>query len=73
MYDQNKPYKIEEEAGTKFYCGCGKTKKPPYCDGSHKGSPLKPFKVDLKEKTTVHICGCGKSKNLPYCDGSHKK
>lgn len=32
----NRPYRIRESAGTKYYCACGKSANPPFSDGAHK-------------------------------------
>jgi len=32
------PYKIEPGTEAKFICGCGLSKNPPYCDGTHKST-----------------------------------
>ncbi len=70
---QDHSYKIPVKAGEKkSFCSCGKTKNPPYCDGSHKGCGAEPYRVTFEEDKVVSICGCGLSKNMPYCDGSHK-
>lgn len=47
----------------KTICTCGKTKTPPYCDGSSH---------DQKEAASSNktLCTCGKTKTPPYCDGS---
>ncbi len=47
----------------KKMCTCGKTKTPPYCDGSHDH-----MKAESGQKK---MCTCGKTKTPPYCDGSH--
>ena len=70
--EQKKPYIIKEQPGTKYYCGCGKSKNMPYCDGAHKGTEFFPRTVTIEEETTVAICSCGRSAKLPFCDGSHR-
>jgi len=70
---QQAPYASEVEAGKTYYwCACGRSKKQPYCDGSHKGSNFSPvaFKAEKTEK--VYLCGCKKTVGQPFCDGSHK-
>jgi CDGSH-type Zn-finger protein len=69
----NRPFVMEMEPGTYYWCACGRTKNQPFCDGSHKGTDIAPMKVDIKEKKTVAWCGCRKTANRPYCDGSHAK
>ncbi|NPA35417.1 MAG: CDGSH iron-sulfur domain-containing protein [Chlorobi bacterium] len=69
---QKKPYVIEEEPGTKFWCACGRSKNQPYCDGSHKGTGISPVKVEITEKKKVFWCGCKHSEKGAFCDGSHR-
>ncbi|MFA7387860.1 MAG: CDGSH iron-sulfur domain-containing protein [Thiohalobacteraceae bacterium] len=69
---QKAPYALELEAGTHWWCACGRSQKQPFCDGSHKGTEFSPVKVELTEKTKVWLCGCKQSANKPYCDGTHK-
>ena len=69
---QKKPYVIEEEPGTKFWCACGRSKNQPYCDGSHKGTGISPVKVEITEKKKVFWCGCKHSKKGAFCDESHR-
>jgi CDGSH-type Zn-finger protein len=61
------------EAGTYYWCSCGKTKASPFCDGSHKGTGKEPMIFTLTEKKQVALCNCGRTKTPPYCDGSHLK
>lgn len=75
MFTKNSPYEVKIEAGdTAYFCQCGHTKKPPYCDGSHLNHPpAQPFEFDATEDASVWVCGCGRSGNKPWCDGTHKK
>jgi CDGSH-type Zn-finger protein len=66
------PLAMELEAGTYYWCACGKSAKQPFCDGSHKGSSFAPKAFTLEEKKTVYLCQCKNSKNAPFCDGTHK-
>lgn len=63
---------MEVEAGTYFWCSCGKSTNQPYCDGSHKGSDFTPVKEVVTETKRVAWCGCKHSGNGAFCDGSHK-
>lgn len=65
------PLEVKLEPGKYKWCGCGKTKKVPFCDGTCKGGKKVRFKVD--EKKTVTICNCGLTSKPPKCDGSCKK
>ncbi len=65
------PLEVKLDAGRYKWCGCGNTKKVPFCDGNCKGG--KPVKFEVKKKGTFEICNCGLTKKPPFCDGSHKK
>jgi CDGSH-type Zn-finger protein len=70
----NTPYPVEVEAGKSYWwCSCGKSKKQPFCDGSHAGSEFSPVKFDATEKKTLYFCGCKATQKPPFCDGSHSK
>jgi len=72
MEQRKEPYILHEEPGLKKYCACGLSKNLPYCDGSHHGTGIHSFKVEIEEAKTVAICGCGQSKSRPFCDGTHR-
>ena len=68
------PFQVEVEAGKDYWwCACGKSKKQPYCDGSHKGSEFAPVIYTATENTKVWFCGCKQTGNKPMCDGTHSK
>lgn len=67
-----KPWVKKMEAGTYWWCSCGKSSHQPFCDGSHQGTKYSPLKMVLEEEQTVAWCLCKHSKNPPLCDGSHK-
>lgn len=67
------PYVMDMEAGTKYWCSCGKSSNQPFCDGSHKGTEFVPSKVEIAKASKVAWCGCKQSKNGAFCDGSHAK
>lgn len=58
---------------TYFWCACGRSKKQPFCDSSHRGSNIKPIKFMLEEVTGEdhYLCGCKHTNTPPYCDGTH--
>ena len=68
-----KPYVLDMEPGTYAWCACGRSKKQPFCDGSHAGTGMKPVieKIDAAKK--VAWCGCKHSKKQQVCDGSHAR
>lgn len=67
-----KPYVLNLEPGTHYFCACGRSAHLPFCDGSHQGTHLKPYEVTVSKAETVAICGCRQSGNRPFCDGTHK-
>ena len=55
-----------------FWCACGKSRKQPFCDGSHTGTGIEPIAFKAKyDGQEVLLCGCKQSKAGPFCDGSH--
>jgi CDGSH iron-sulfur domain-containing protein 3 len=68
---QHFPLEVKLKPGTYKWCGCGKTRDVPWCDGTCKGG--KPVKFKIETKKTVEICDCGLTKKPPFCDGAHKK
>lgn len=66
------PVVVTLEAGSYWWCTCGKSKNQPWCDGSHEGSNFSPKEVVLTEAKRVAMCTCKRTKNSPFCDGSHK-
>ena len=69
---QKAPYKVEVEAGKKYYwCSCGLSKNQPFCDGAHKGSGLKSIMFESTESKLIYFCGCKHSKNGVLCDSAH--
>ena len=65
------PAFITLEAGTYYWCACGRSKKQPFCDGSHATTDFTPHEFVLEKRTTVTLCGCKHTTTPPYCDGSH--
>jgi len=70
---QKAPFIMELEAGTYWWCACGKSTNQPFCDGSHKGTDFEPIEFTLTEKSKVYLCGCKHSSDRPFCDGAHNK
>jgi len=68
-----KPVVIELAPGVFWWCACGRSKKQPYCDSSHKGTGLAPVEFKLDVAKRVALCLCKHTATPPYCDGSHKK
>lgn len=71
---QKSPYPVEVEAGKKyFWCACGRSKKQPFCDGSHQGTGLTPLPFEAQKAGRVFFCGCKATSRKPLCDGTHNK
>lgn len=66
------PYVVDVEAGSYYWCSCGRSTNQPFCDGSHKGTEFTPTKVVVTESKKVGFCGCKHSAKGALCDGSHK-
>lgn len=66
------PVILELEAGTYYWCRCGRSRKQPYCDGSHQGTGLAPLEFTIEEKKKVALCQCKHTGHAPFCDGAHK-
>ena len=74
MYDNKEPYVVEIKARESVWvCSCGKTSKPPFCDGSHQkiDGAAGPEELTADTDSTFYVCGCGKTGKGVFCDGSH--
>ena len=58
--------------GTYYWCQCGETKNPPFCDGSHVSTGIEPLPFESTGKGTMSLCNCGLSEHAPNCDGKHQ-
>ena len=69
----NSPQMEGLEIGKTYaWCACGKSSSQPWCNGSHKGTEIKPNIFNVEKSKTAAMCMCKQSSNPPYCDGSHK-
>lgn len=66
------PYLVEVQEGKVYsWCACGRSKKQPFCDGSHEGTEHRPVTFRAERTETVLLCGCKQTSDAPFCDGSH--
>ncbi len=70
---QKKPYLLDLQPGTYWWCACGQSKNQHFCDGSNKGSGFAAVKFEVAQPGLHAMCGCKHSAKKPFCDGSHKK
>ena len=71
--DRKNPVEKELDAGTYYWCTCGRSGSGPCCDGAHKGTGKAPVQFVVTEKKKAWLCACGLTKTPPYCDGTHGK
>ena len=69
-----KPIEISVDAGKSYWwCACGRSKKQPFCDGSHKGTAFSPVEWKASASEQAWFCACKRTSRQPLCDGSHKQ
>ena len=66
------PSVITLEAGTYYWCKCGRSRDQPFCDGAHEGTGIEPLEFTLTETQEVALCQCKHTKTPPFCDGTHQ-
>jgi len=70
---QRAPYALEVDAGTYWWCACGRSRNQPFCDGSHRGTSFAPLEFTVAERSKIWLCGCKHTAGPPFCDGTHKR
>ncbi len=66
------PSVLTLEAGTYYWCTCGRSRDQPFCDGAHEGTGFEPLEFTVDETKEVALCQCKRTKTPPYCDGTHQ-
>ncbi len=67
-----KPCLVSLEEGKRyFWCSCGRSKKQPFCDGSHAGTKFTPLMFVADKSEDVLLCACKRTRAGPFCDGAH--
>ena len=66
------PEVLKLEAGSYYWCQCGRSRDQPFCDGAHQGTGIEPVEFILNETKEVALCMCKQTKTPPYCDGTHQ-
>ena len=70
---QKGPYQVDVKEGQAyFWCACGKSKRQPFCDGSHKGTGFAPLVWKAEKDEEAWLCRCKHTGTAPFCDGTHK-
>lgn len=71
---QRAPYLQDLAPGDYLWCACGRSRNPPFCDGSHAGSGVLPVKFSVRPRSgTLWLCGCGHTQRPPFCDATHNR
>jgi CDGSH-type Zn-finger protein len=65
------PYVLDVQPGYYAWCACGKSRKQPFCDGSHAGGPFVPVIEHVEQPRRIAWCGCKRTRTKPFCDGAH--
>jgi CDGSH-type Zn-finger protein len=69
--NSKQPYFCDLEPADYFWCACGRSKNQPFCDGSHKGTDIRPAELTIEKRKLVVLCGCKRTRQKPFCDGTH--
>jgi CDGSH-type Zn-finger protein len=66
------PVEVSVECGkTYWWCACRRSKKQPFCDGSHKGTSFSPPEYRAADSGMRWFCVCKQTSSRPFCDGAN--
>ena len=66
------PVEVAVESGkTYWWCACGRSKKQPFCDGSHRSTAFSPLEYRATESGMKWFCVCKQTASQPFCDGAN--
>ena len=72
--DAQSPTLIDLPEGEYWWCRCGLTRDPPFCDNRHLGGAQMPIKFRVRAGgERVWLCNCRHTRTPPYCDGAHNR
>ncbi|MBS0364848.1 MAG: CDGSH iron-sulfur domain-containing protein [Proteobacteria bacterium] len=67
-----KGFYVELKAGKRYqWCACGRSRRQPWCDGSHAGTGFEPVTFRAERDEDAILCGCKHTGTPPFCDGTH--
>ncbi len=46
---QRATFDLNDDAGQRWWCACGRSQNQPFCDGAHRGSGITPVRVERRE------------------------
>lgn len=58
---------------TYHWCSCGRSRRQPFCDGSHAGSGVEPLPFTVRRTQTYWLCNCKYTRRPPFCDAAHNR
>ena len=54
------PEVLSLEAGTYYWCQCGRSRDQPFCDGAHQGNGIAPIEFTVDETKEVALCSASR-------------
>lgn len=67
------PSVLTLEAGTYYWCLCGRSRDQPFCDGSHEGTGFEPLEFTVDETKEVALCQCKRTKTPRTATGHTRR